>query len=370
MVLPDDLVKIMSLRPDMPCPEEGMEGFYEGMGQGWTGVDTPGFQTPYMGVNGPSGPYCTESLHPSNILTPISLADNSFRPSPALSHISHQSQEYPPPDYGHRYSTSSIHETLPPLSQGLGITGPFPSEYPRGSDYPRTSSSGSSYGYLPDEIHFNMGHTPNISPSTNPPKRLKRASATPSRDTPINILPNPEGLQRMELERQNSLNSPPHVQPKLRAPGRGRRDPRAEEEDAFVEDLRQQNLAWKVVREMFRQRFDKDASEARLQMRLLRRRKERLSRWDDHDVQLLITSHEMWENEKYQFVSEKMKEMGSTKEYTPEQCKAQLRLLEARQGRRDYGSASPSALSDPPLSPSIQASLSRKRSQAELEDEY
>lgn len=54
-----------------------------------------------------------------------------------------------------------------------------------------------------------------------------------------------------------------------------------------MEGLRQQNLAWKVVREMFRQRFNKDASEARLQMRLLRRRKERLARRDDHDVSML-----------------------------------------------------------------------------------
>lgn len=71
-----------------------------------------------------------------------------------------------------------------------------------------------------------------------------------------------------------------------RAPGRGRKDPQAEEEDLYVEQLREQNFAWKAIREMFRQRFQKDASEARLQMRLLRRRKERLARWDENDVSM------------------------------------------------------------------------------------
>lgn len=52
-----------------------------------------------------------------------------------------------------------------------------------------------------------------------------------------------------------------------------------------------------------------------------------------------------------------MKELGSNREYTPEQCKAQLRLLEAKQYLRDLGSASPSAMSDPAVSPT----LSRKR---------
>lgn len=90
----------------------------------------------------------------------------------------------------------------------------------------------------------------------------------------------------MERERQSG-HGISISQPRPRAPGRGRRDPEAEEEDAFVEAMREQNHAWKVVREAFRQQFGKDASEARLQMRLLRRRKERSTRWDDHDVSTL-----------------------------------------------------------------------------------
>jgi hypothetical protein len=39
---------------------------------------------------------------------------------------------------------------------------------------------------------------------------------------------------------------------------------------------------------MFREKFNKDASEARLQMRMLRRRKERLTRWDENDVSTYI----------------------------------------------------------------------------------
>ncbi|GAB1211433.1 hypothetical protein ATERTT37_000547 [Aspergillus terreus] len=107
------------------------------------------------------------------------------------------------------------------------------------------------------------------------------------------------------------------VDARPRAPGRGRRDPQAEEEDAFVERLREQNLAWKVIREMFRETFHKDATEARLQMRLLRRRKERLARWDESDVstyatltslvqiQLLIRARDYWEHEKYNLIAQK-----------------------------------------------------------------
>lgn len=92
-------------------------------------------------------------------------------------------------------------------------------------------------------------------------------------------------MQRLEQERRRGQTEA-HAHQQPRAPGRGRKDPQAEEEDAYVEGLRERNLAWKVVREMFRERFQKDASEARLQMRLLRRRKERFARWDESDVSM------------------------------------------------------------------------------------
>jgi len=198
------------------------------------------------------------------MLTPISLPDNSFRPSPA---VSHHSQEYASQEY--RYSISN---TVQP--QGLGISAPFPSEYPQ------TSAPSANYIYAPDNIPYGMGHTPSMSPSGPPPKRTKRSASKSSRDTPINILPDPEGVQRME----RAPPPTPPVLPKIRGSGRGRRDPQAEEEDAFVENLREQNVAWKVVRDEFQKTFNKQTSEARLQMRLLRRRKERLTRWEDNDV--------------------------------------------------------------------------------------
>lgn len=227
-----------------------------------------------MGVN---APYSTERMVPPAILTPISLPDSSIRPSPALSPIS---PEYPSQDC--RYN---INDCIQP--QGLGISAPFP------SDFPQTIAPNANCIYSPVDLQYGMGaHTPNTSPQGPPLKRMKRTSpTTPCRDTPVNILPHPDSVQRMERERQSGYaygyGNTPLTHPRPRAPGRGRRDPQAEVEDAFVEGLRQQNLAWKVVRQMFRQRFNKDASEARLQMRLLRRRKERLARWDDHDVSML-----------------------------------------------------------------------------------
>ena len=102
----------------------------------------------------------------------------------------------------------------------------------------------------------------------------------------MSILPNPAGLQRLEQERRGGQTESDSQRQRSRAPGRGRKDPKAEEEDGFVERLREQNYAWKVIREMFQERYNKDASEARLQMRLSRRRKERLARWDENDVSM------------------------------------------------------------------------------------
>ncbi|KAJ5751880.1 hypothetical protein N7520_008797 [Penicillium odoratum] len=332
----------MSLNDDSCSPEE-MQSFYDGIGPDWTGVETPEFQAAFLGVN---ASYCTEPIGQPSILTPVSLPDNSFRPSPALSH---HSQEYIPE---YQYSNS-----LAP--QGLGITAPF------ASDFPVSSAPDASYIYAPDDLNLDYGQssTPGISPQVPAPKRARRASSQPqpksTRDTPINILPHPEGMERMERERLNP-RPPTQLHPRPRAPGRGRRDPQAMEEDAFVEELREQNTAWKVVRELFREKFNKDATEARLQMRLKRRRDQRNTNWEDHDIQLLMTASGMWEKEKYRFIADKMKELGATKEYTPDQCRFQLRLIETKQHRLNT-SASPSAMTDPPQSP---PALTRKRKRA------
>ena len=126
------------------------------------------------------------------------------------------------------------------------------------------------------------------SPQPPPAKRARRSrkQPPPAREAPVSILPNPAGLQRLEQERRGGQTESDSQRQRPRAPGRGRKDPKAEEEDGFVERLREQNYAWKVIREMFRERYNKDASEARLQMRLSRRRKERLERWDENDVSM------------------------------------------------------------------------------------
>ncbi|KAJ5933945.1 hypothetical protein N7454_006274 [Penicillium verhagenii] len=336
----------MSYHEDSSCSPKEMPSYYDGIGPDWTGALTPEFQAAFLGAN---ASYCTEPIGQPNILTPVSLPDSSFRPSPA---VSHHSQEY-----GSEYQYSLPNSMAP---HGLGISAPFP---PQTS--PVSSAQTTSYVYAPDELNdldyqleYGLGNPPTTrsTPCTSPgpaqipalalapaPKRMKRTpsqpkskSHTPSRETPVTILPHPEGMERMERERLNPR--PP---------------PLAEEEDAFVQELREQGVAWRVVRELFRGRFDKDATEARLQMRLTRRREKQNTKWEDHDVQLLIRASEMWEKEKYRFIAEKVKELGATKAYTPNQCKLQLQLIEAGQHRENVDSAasSPSAMSDPPNSP-------------------
>ncbi|KAJ5986296.1 hypothetical protein N7451_010661 [Penicillium sp. IBT 35674x] len=352
----------MSFHDDSCSPEE-VPSFYD-VEPNWAGVETPEFQAAFLGVN---APYCPEPIGPSALLTPVSLPDSSFRPSPG---VSHHSQEYVPE---YQYIGNSI------APQGLGITAPFPNDFPVSS----AANLSTSYIYAPDDYQQLEYGLPTNTSSMSPqmqsqtqmqtqglaPRRRRRApsqsrSHTPSRDTPINILPHPEGIERMERERLNP-RPPPQVHPRPRAPGRGRRDPQAEEEDAFVEELREKNTAWKVVRELYREKFHKDASEPRLQMRQNRRREKRNARWEDHDVQLLISASAMWEKEKYRFIADKMKELNASKEYTPHQCKVQLRLIETNNYRQSMEIASPSAMTDPPRSPpAIPRSRKRARPQS------
>lgn len=189
--------------------------------------------------------------------------------------LSHHSQEYQ-------------HSLNDPAHQhhhhhGLGITAAFPGDYPQ-------AVAPAGLGYPSEVMEHHPGDT-GYSPSQPPAKRQRRGGQgnrhTPSgRDVPVNILPDPEGMHRLQQEQQRRGQAEVQTYQRPRAPGRGRKDPQAEEEDVYVEQLREQNFAWKAIREMFRQKFHKDASEARLQMRLLRRRKERLARWDENDVSM------------------------------------------------------------------------------------
>ncbi|KAL3436450.1 hypothetical protein BDV09DRAFT_46182 [Aspergillus tetrazonus] len=252
-------------------PNEGMDEFYGGINPQWpvcqsttvaenplsAQTDTLGFlQSPYGAVSNPYN--APPPYQASAILTPISLPDTSYAHTRTSPGLSHHSQEYQYP-----VSDSVAHH-------GLGITTSYPSELIRDPQY--------GLGFAPSG-YGNREETLSPQPSKKRARRESRQSVT--REPPVNILPHPEGLQRLEEQQRQSFAGP-STQP-ARAPGRGRRNPQAEEEDAFVDSLRQQKLAWRVVRDMFRERYNKDATEARLQMRQ-RRRKERMARWDDHDV--------------------------------------------------------------------------------------
>lgn len=56
-----------------------------------------------------------------------------------------------------------------------------------------------------------------------------------------------------------------------------------------MESLRKQNLSWKEVAGRFRERFNKDSTEARLQMRMLRRRKSSAP-WHEADVSSMFAA--------------------------------------------------------------------------------
>ena len=73
----------------------------------------------------------------------------------------------------------------------------------------------------------------------------------------------PVNFAREQWLRQNPSPRPGKV-------GRDRFDPQAEGEDPFVENLRNQNIPWKLMRQQLLNELNKEVTEARLQTRLLR----------------------------------------------------------------------------------------------------
>jgi hypothetical protein len=215
------------------------------------------------------------------VLTPISLDDNTYLQARHGPVLSLHSQEFP-----------YIDEAA--ASNGLGITSAYQELLPA-----PTSSPSFSYQQQQHHHHAPMdlyGWDPAHSqaslqmkrPSLKRPRRQTGSGSTPPRGSPVRILPHPDGLHRLEQERRQGghvLDPNQPEAPKSRPSGRGRRDPQAEEEDLFVENLRAQSLSWKIVAEMFRERFGKNTSEARLQMRMLRRRKSAAA-WQEADVSM------------------------------------------------------------------------------------
>ncbi|KAL1880881.1 hypothetical protein Plec18167_003416 [Paecilomyces lecythidis] len=283
-----------------------MEEYMTDLDPHWSSVDASQF----IGV---TLPYSTAGHPSAAVLTPISLPDSSFvdtGPSPVLNR---QSQEY------------SYQSITDPSTQyhGLGITAPFPGDFP--------VQAPASYGFTHGGHIIDYNPTTTTHAITSPRDQRTRSdvkTAGPRSRTPVSILPHPEGLRRMEQERLHGHVSESHPQ-KLRRPRpitRGRRDPNAEEEDDFVEQLRGENVAWRVVAERFRERFHKDTSEARLQMRLQRRRKGRAAMWDEDDIRLLKRAYEYWRDEKYTIIAHKLQELGAKRVYTEQECEAQMQI--------------------------------------------
>ncbi|KAJ9294192.1 hypothetical protein DTO271G3_7054 [Paecilomyces variotii] len=283
-----------------------MEEYMTDLDPQWSSVDASQF----IGV---SLPYSAAGHPSAAALTPISLPDSSFidtGPSPVLSR---HSQEYHYQPIGD--PTAQYH--------GLGITAPFP------ENFPVQAPAGYAFTHGGQIIDYNPTSAARTitSPRGQQPRPETKTVAT-RRGTPVSILPHPEGLRRMEQERLHGHI--PESQPReLRRPRigtRGRRDPNADEEDDFVEQLREQNVAWRVVAERFRERFHKDTSEARLQMRLQRRRKGRAAMWDEDDIRLLRRAYDYWQDKKYTIIAEKLQEFGAKRAYTEQECEAQLRI--------------------------------------------
>lgn len=199
-------------------------------------------------------------------LTPMSLADGSFtqtRPSPVASH---HSQEY----------QFNVGVSVP--THGLGITAPSATDFPQAMYH--------ELGYAAESMGYGITETPRsrLSPAKRS-RRLTRRTA-PARSGTVHIWPHPDGAQRFEQERQqNQTNN--QVSTRLPSSGWGRRDPHREEELDFVDKLRDEGHSWKIISQLYSERFKKPCTSAQLQMRRTRRR-ERSARWDENDVSMCV----------------------------------------------------------------------------------
>ncbi|KAL4925574.1 uncharacterized protein BDV17DRAFT_181706 [Aspergillus undulatus] len=298
---PCEYYRPMSFQQGSGHPDDEMDPYYGGYNSQWP--------SSYVGnpYNAPA-PYQNQV-----ILTPISLPDNSYAHTRTSPVVSHHSQEY-------QYPVSDSF-----ANQGLGITTSLPSELVQDPGFHHGIAP---TGYAPrEETH---------SPQPPPKRRTRRGSRqSTTRGAPVSIAPDPEGLQRLE-EQQRQQNYAELNPQRARASGRRGRSQQAEEEDQFVARLRARQVPWKEVVRQFTEKFGKVIeSEATLQMRLNRWVKAREARgWEEHDVQLLLRARDLWQQEKYKFIAQKMTEFGATNTFTPEQCEARLDYIEAQERER------------------------------------
>ncbi|RMJ24707.1 hypothetical protein PHISP_04434 [Aspergillus sp. HF37] len=230
------------------------------------------------------------SFPPGTVFTPISLADGTF---------THASQS-PVPIPGHDSPDYHLNvDVSVPPPQGLGITAPFSSDFP--------PAMAPSLDYPPEEATTEY-NTPEALRQQN---QRDEAAARRSGTHPFEARP--------------QLGS--QIQQQVSPSGRGRRDRQRGEEHEFVNRLRDEGISWKVIAQMFSEKFNKPSTPAQLQMRRTRQR-ERPARWDENDIALLIRARDQFERKKYRMIAQKIQEFGARRVYTAAQCEAQLRSLD------------------------------------------
>ncbi|KAL4962283.1 uncharacterized protein BDV14DRAFT_108900 [Aspergillus stella-maris] len=286
----------MSFQPDSQEPE--MDPYYGTMAH---------WPSSYEAI---SNPYNAPIAYQNPaILTPASLPGGSYAHTQTSPVVSHHSQEYQYP-----VSTNAM---------GLGITTtPYPRELTQNAPY--------GLGIAPTEYESRVSPAPSSRRRT---RRASRQSAT--RDVPVTIAPNPEQARR--IAEQQRLQEATYSQ-RAQAPRKGRRNPNDDDMYDYVEYLRTVlKVPWKEVVRECSIRFNRnDLKEPMLQMGAKRRREnaQKARRWGEHDVHVLLRARDFWEREKFKLISRKMKELGATNTFSPQECEAQLKWLEAEARER------------------------------------
>ncbi|KAF2835881.1 hypothetical protein M501DRAFT_902956, partial [Patellaria atrata CBS 101060] len=95
--------------------------------------------------------------------------------------------------------------------------------------------------------------------------------------------------------------------------------PLSEEERLLLKLKEDEKLPWKDIIRIFRSRLDKEYQIPMLQMRYKRLRG-RLCQSADGEEKALRLADRHWETNKWDIISEKMLQFGSTHRWTPKKC--------------------------------------------------
>ncbi|KAK3170166.1 hypothetical protein OEA41_009552 [Lepraria neglecta] len=269
-------------------------------------------------------------IYPSQMMNPHQFSEPGWNPSSLLSTPSFSGRRtFPPrspgPLHPHDYDTSYSSPHIPPPIQVSHMP-------PHVVPFSRPKSSPSTFGPNVEDLLFtdnpyrikhedygqpifSMSPQPLPSSSKAPPSpfygaeyAVSNPSASPGRQAPIPIAPDPVGLRQMNAlkrMREDEESSEYGQKKRKRAPSTSGPVELNEEEQLLLKLKEDENLPWKDIAVRFQTDLGKSYQVPALQMRFKRLR-ERMRTWTETDVQALEQAYDYWEKFQFDIIAAKV----------------------------------------------------------------